>query len=387
MKLFHLSDLHIGKTLNGYSLAENQELVLGQIIHYAKKERPDAILICGDIYDRSVPSGEAYQMFDRFLTDLSEIQPEIPVLLIAGNHDSPQRLAYAEQFLEKHHIYISVMPPQADEEYMKKITLTDEFGSVHFYLLPFTKPGYLRGMTDAPTDSYEAAVQYLIQREHIDKNSRNILLSHQFYTGHSQEMELCESEQAVIMAGGLDKISCDVVKDFDYVALGHLHGKQQAGYEHIRYCGTPFKYSVSEEKHNKSITVVTINRKEEGIQLEYLPLQGKQDVRKIRGTFDEVMEQATEENRHDFVSVTITDEEEPYHFREKLKETYDCLLEVRVDNIRTREKLSDTTEEIRQLSPMEAFSLFYETVNHTAMTEEEQAVMEKIFDQVQEVEV
>lgn len=387
MKFFHLSDLHIGKTLNGYNLAKNQELVLGQIIHYAKKERPDAILICGDVYDRSVPSGEAYTMFDSFLTALSEIEPKIPVMIIAGNHDSPQRLAYAEQFLEKHKIYISVLPPMTDEEYMKKIILADAHGPVHFYFLPFTKPGYLRGMTDARTESYESAIEYLIEREHIDKNKRNILLSHQFYTGQGQEMELCESEQSVIMAGGLDKISCEVVKDFDYVALGHLHGKQQAGYEYIRYCGTPYKYSISEEKHNKSITVVIMGKKGETVQLEYLPLTGSQDVRKIKGTFAEVLAQATEHNCHDYVSITITDEEEPYHFREKLKEVYDHLLEVRVDNTRTREKMSDTVLETTCLSPMEAFSLFYETVHHTSMNEEEQSVMAKIINKIQEVEL
>lgn len=386
MKLFHLSDLHIGKTLNGYSLAENQDLVLGQIVHYAKKEHPDAILLCGDIYDRSVPSGEAQKMFDGFLTALSDIEPSIPVFIIAGNHDSPKRLAYAEQFLEKHKIYISVMPPMDDAEYMKKVTLLDEYGPVDFYFLPFTKPGYLRGMTNAPTESYESAVAYLVEREHIDKNRRNVLLSHQFYTGQGQDMELCESEQAVIMAGGLDKISCDVVKGFDYVALGHLHGKQQAGYEHIRYCGTPYKYSVSEEKHNKSITVVLMGEKGTSIKLEYLPLKGKQDVRRITGSFWEILAMATEDNCHDYVSITITDDEEPYHFREKLKEVYDSLLEVRVDNRRTREKLSDAAEESVNMSPMEAFSLFYKTIHHTDMTEEEALVMEQIFDKLQEVE-
>lgn len=385
MRFFHLSDLHIGKTLNGYSLAENQEMVLGQIIHYAKEERPDAILICGDIYDRCVPSGEAHEMFDAFLTALSDIKPEIPVLIIGGNHDSPKRLAYAEQFLAKHKIYISVMPPMEDGEYIKEVVLKDELGKVHFYLLPFTKPGYLRGMTDAPTDSYEKAIQYLVCREQINWKERNVLMSHQFYAGQGQQMDTCDSEQSVIMAGGLDRISCEVIKEFDYVALGHLHGKQMAGYERIRYCGTPYKYSVSEEKHSKSITVVTMAEKGTDLQLTYLPLWGRQDVRQIRGTFEEVLAAATKENCRDFVSVTITDEEEPYHFREKLKEVYDHLLEVRVDNHRTREKLSESVTDTGVLTPMEAFSLFYETIHHSAMSVEETEVMESIFDRVQEV--
>ena len=368
MKLFHISDLHIGKTLNGYNLAENQELVLGQIIHYAKNERPDAILLCGDIYDRSVPSGEAHEMFDQFLTDLSGIEPEIPVLVIAGNHDSPQRLAYAEQFLRKHQIYISAMPPANDEEYLQKVSLEDEYGTVDFYLLPFTKPGYLRGMEKADLSSYESSIAYLIQREQVDITKRNVLLSHQFYVGDSQEMELCESESAVIMAGGLDKVSSRVVKDFDYVALGHLHGSQRAGYEHVRYCGTPYKYSVSEEKHNKSITVIVLKEKGQPIELSYLPLSGPQDVRRIKGAMEDVLDLATEDNRHDYVSITITDEEEPYHFREKLKEVYDCLLEVRVDNLRTREKLSEESAEIVTLSPMHAFEDFFKAIHHVDMT-------------------
>lgn len=387
MKLFHLSDLHIGKTLNGYSLAENQALVLGQIIHYAKKEKPDVILLCGDIYDRSVPSGDAHEMFDQFLTELSDINPAIPVLVIAGNHDSPQRLAYGEQFLKKHQIYISAMPPIKDDEYMKKVTLKDEYGTVDFYLLPFTKPGYLRGMEGADVSSYESAVSYLIEREMVDITNRNVLLSHQFYVGDSHEAELCESETAVIMAGGLDKISSVVVKDFDYVALGHLHGRQQAGYEHVRYCGTPYKYSVSEEKHNKSITVVAMTEKGTPVEVSFLPLTGGQDVRRLKGKMEDIISLATEENRHDYVSITITDEEEPYHFREKLKEVYDCLLDVRVDNNRTREKLSDKSAEMVFSSPMEAFEDFFRAIHHVDMTGEEKEVIRIILDELQEVDV
>lgn len=386
MKFFHISDLHIGKTLNGYTLSENQEEVLAQVIQYAGQERPDAILICGDIYDRSVPSGEAQEMFDHFLTELSEIEPKIPVLIIAGNHDSPQRLAYAEQFLAKHKIYISALPPMEDTQFLKKVTLQDAYGPVHFYFLPFTKPGYLRGLTDAPIDTYEHAVSYLIEREEIDEKERNVLLAHQFFIGQGQEMETCESEQSVIMAGGLDQVSCEVVKQFDYAALGHLHGRQQAGYEHIRYSGTPYKYSVSEEHHQKSITVVTMEEKGSKLQLSYLPLSGKQDVRRLRGSFEEILSSATEENCRDFVSVTLIDEEEPYHFREKIKELYPYLLDIRVDNRRTREKLSEEVEDLEVLSPLEAFSLFFETIHHRGMNEEETALMEQILEQVQEVD-
>lgn len=391
MKIFHLSDLHIGKVLNGHSLLENQRAVLNQIIEEAKKHRPDVILLCGDIYDRTVPAGEAYKLLDRFLADLSEIEPKIPVCMIAGNHDSPERLSYGETFLEKHQIYVSVMPPQTEEAYMKKVTLYDEYGPVSFYLLPFLKPGYVRQLAKSEKDaeeqnidSYESAVRLVLERENIDFDQRNVILSHQFYAGSGQNVETCESEQSVIMAGGLDRISAEVLMDFDYAALGHIHGSQKAGADHIRYCGTPYKYSVSEEHHSKSITVVTLKEKDSEPEISFLPLYGLQDVRQIRGTLEEVLAWAGEHNRRDFVSVTLTDEQEPYHFREQLEEIYDHLLEVRIDNSRTREKLMDETEEVQVLRPMEAFEQFYEIMTGRPMEEEERTVVERIIESEKE---
>ena len=290
MKLFHLSDLHIGKLLCGYSLKENQERVLSRIVAYAQEEHPDAILICGDIYDKSAPSGEAYVMFDRFLEALSEIRPRIPVLIIAGNHDSPERLSYASAFLEKHSIYLSVFPPIQEDEYLKKITLEDEYGPVDFYLLPFLKPGWLRPLLpEESAFSYEEAVRFLLSREKIDPGRRNVILSHQFYTAGQSEPETCDSEVAVAMAGGLDRIDISVLDAFDYAALGHLHGSQKVGRMSARYCGTPYKYSVSEEHHHKAVTVVELGKKGEEPQLRFLPLSGLQDVRRLRGTLDEVL--------------------------------------------------------------------------------------------------
>lgn len=384
MKIFHLSDLHIGKTLNGYSLQGIQRGVLGQIAKAVGEERPDVILLCGDIYDRTVPAGESYKVFDGFLEELSCISPAVPVLVIAGNHDSPDRLSYAGTFLEKHHIHISVMPPQVPGEYLKKITLYDQYGPVHFYLLPYLKPGYVRGVLEEEPGDYETAVSKVLERESLNKGERNVLLSHQFYVGESREAETCESEQSVLMVGGLDKISSSVLKEFDYAALGHLHGSQQAGSSHIRYSGTPYKYSVSEEHHKKSITVVELEQKGAEPKIGFLPLAGVQDVRSLRGSLGEVLLAATMENRHDFVSVTLTDEEEPYLFREQLEEVYDHLLEVRVDNTRTREKLADVTEEVSAMKPGEAFETFFETVLKRPMDEAERAVMERIIQEEKE---
>ncbi len=399
MKLFHLSDLHIGKLLCGYSLKENQERVLSQIVAYAQEEHPDAILICGDIYDKSAPSGEAYVMFDRFLEALSEIRPRIPVFIIAGNHDSPERLSYASAFLEKHSIYLSVFPPVREDEYLKKITLEDEYGPVDFYLLPFLKPGWLRPLLpEESAFSYEEAVRFLLSREKIDPGRRNVILSHQFYTAGQSEPETCDSEVAVAMAGGLDRIDISVLDAFDYAALGHLHGSQKVGRMSARYCGTPYKYSVSEEHHHKAVTVVELGKKGEEPQLRFLPLSGLQDVRRLRGTLDEVLAAAESAAPspsavqpsvsgvcHDFVSVTITDEQEPYRIRERLEERYDHLLEFRVDNARTRARMAESgTENDPAPEPMEAFRQFYETVNHTPLPEEGERIMKRLIREIQE---
>ena len=399
MKLFHLSDLHIGKLLCGYSLRENQERVLSRIVTYAQEEHPDAILICGDIYDKSAPSGEAYVMFDRFLEALSEIRPRIPVLIIAGNHDSPERLSYASAFLEKHSIYLSVFPPVREDEYLKKITLEDEYGPVDFYLLPFLKPGYLRPLLpEGSAFSYEEAVRFLLSREKIDSGRRNVILSHQFYMAGQSEPETCDSEVAVAMAGGLDRIDISVLDAFDYAALGHLHGSQKVGRLSARYCGTPYKYSVSEEHHHKAVTVVELGKKGEEPQLRFLPLSGLQDVRRLRGTLEEVLAAAESAAPspsagqpsvsgvcHDFVSVTITDEQEPYRIRERLEERYDHLLELRIDNARTRARMAESgTENDPAPEPMEAFRQFYETVNHTPLPEEGERIMKRLIREIQE---
>lgn len=387
MKIFHLSDLHIGKQLNGYSLRENQEAVLNQIVDYAAACHPDAVLICGDIYDKTAPSGEAYTMFGNFLKALSEIRPVITVLIIAGNHDSPERLSYAGSFLEKHHIHLSVFPPRKPEEYLKKVVLEDEYGPVNFYLLPFLKPGYVKALYEAnQPDDYESAVRAVLEREGINETERNILLSHQFYTAGRNEPETCESEQAVIMAGGLDRVDASVLSGFDYAALGHLHGSQKVGRDSVRYSGTPYKYSVSEEFHKKSVTMVEMGPKEEEPEIRFLPLKGIQDVRREIGSLKDILLRGTEENRHDFLSVTLTDEEEPYRIRERLNEVFDYLLELRVDNERTRQKLMETGEAVPVLKPLEAFRQFYQAVRGQTMTEEAEKVMERIVQEAKEDE-
>lgn len=384
MRFFHLSDLHIGKQLHAYSLRDNQQAALSQVVERAREYRPDAILICGDIFDRAVPSGESYTVFDKFLQELSAITPAIPVMMVAGNHDNAQRLGYASSFLEKHQIYLSVSAPTQQEDHLKKIVLHDGYGEVNFYLLPFLKPGYVRHLfAEGAVRSYESAVREILGRENIDYGKRNVLLSHQFYTNGGQEPKRCESEQLVISLGGLENVDVSVVEKFDYVALGHIHGAQKVKFPHIRYCGTLLKYSVSEEHHRKSITMVTMGAKGEGIAIETLPIEPVQDVRKVRGLLKEVIESATDENRHDFLSVVLTDEKEPYHPKEQLEEAYDCILEVRVDNARTRNRLQGQGEEFCQ-QPMEMFRSFYQEMQGQPLTAEEEAMVEGIVDEWEE---
>lgn len=383
MKIFHLSDLHIGRQLYNYSLRDNQQAVLSQIVKQASLHRPDVILICGDIFDRSVPSGEAYTIFDRFLQELSELSPQIPVLVIAGNHDNAQRLNYASSFLEKHRIYVSVMAPTRPEERLKKIVLEDEWGEVNFYLLPFLKPGYVRHLFEEGTvTDYESAVREILLREEIDYSKRNVLLSHQFYTGTGQETQTCDSEQSVLMVGGLDNIDVSVVEKFDYAALGHIHGPQKVKFPHIRYCGTPLKYSVSEEHHKKSITMATLVQKGEEIRIETIPLEPVYDVRRERGLLQDIIGRATQENRRDFVSVTLTDEKEPYHPREQLEEVYEHLLEINIDNTRTRNLLEIQEGGCSFLSPMEAFRGFYQEMQGQPLGEEEERLIGEVLEEL-----
>lgn len=387
MKLFHISDLHIGKQLHYYNLRDNQVEILRQIVEKAKEYRPDVIMIAGDIYDKSVPSAEAYAIFDTFLIELSEIVPSIPVLMIAGNHDSAERLNYASTFLEKHHIYISVLPPQSESEYLKKLVLKDEYGEVNCYLLPFTKPGYVRRLfEEGVVTSYDSAIKALIEREAMDYSSRNILVSHQFYIAGDKLPETCESEQAYISVGGVDSVDIAAIRQFDYVALGHLHGSQQIGEKHIRYSGTPLKYSVSEEKHAKSITMVTLGAKGEEIIIDKLPLTSGQDVRKEQGTLDEIISRASEDNRNDFISITLTDEADLYKPKDQLEEHYNYILEVRVENSRTKAQMENIPGEASVLDPLEAFREFYQEMNNEPMNSEEEKLIAEIITTVKEAE-
>lgn len=387
MKFFHLSDLHIGKQLHRYNLKEDQQVILKEVITYAKELRPDAIVIAGDIYDKSVPSAEAVNVFDEFLTDLSEITPEIPILIISGNHDSPDRLKYASEILKRHHIYLAGNVPERPEEHIEKVTLHDAYGEVDFYLLPFMKPAYVKNIfVDGTPETYSDAVKEIIKREKIDyKDKRNVLVSHQFYVGEKAESpETCDSE--VFSVGGIDNVDIGSVKEFDYVALGHLHGAQCIGKPEIRYCGTLLKYSVSESTQNKSLTVVTLKAKGEKPEIENYQLHPLRDVRKKKGTLDEIIKEAQETEKDDYISITLTDEIDPYKPKEQLERIFSHILEIRVDNQRTRTKLKEMDEELVMKDPFTSFAEFYKEMQGREMNGEEETIMKEIFDKAKGVE-
>ena len=387
MKFFHLSDLHIGKQLHRYNLKEDQQVILKEVITYAKELRPDAIVIAGDIYDKSVPSAEAVNVFDEFLTDLSEITPEIPILIISGNHDSPDRLKYASEILKRHHIYLAGNVPERPEEHIEKVTLHDAYGEVDFYLLPFMKPAYVKNIfADGTPETYSDAVKEIIKRGKIDyKDKRNVLVSHQFYVGEKAESpETCDSE--VFSVGGIDNVDIGSVKEFDYVALGHLHGAQCIGKPEIRYCGTLLKYSVSESTQNKSLTVVTLKAKGEKPEIENYPLHPLRDVRKKKGTLDEIIKEAQETEKDDYISITLTDEIDPYKPKEQLERIFSHILEIRVDNQRTRTKLKEMDEELVMKDPFTSFAEFYKEMQGREMNGEEETIMKEIFDKAKGVE-
>lgn len=383
MKFFHLSDLHIGKQLHHYSLIEDQEHILNEVIGYVKELAPDAVVIAGDIYDKSVPSAEAVSLFDEFLTRLADIQPSTAVLIISGNHDSAQRLDYASRILGRQNIHIVGSVPSQKGEYLKKVTLTDEFGDVDFYLLPFMKPGYIRGLQEEGEElpeTYNEAVRYVLEREEIDMAKRNVLVSHQFYTGNGSAPDTCDSE--LFSVGGIDNVEIGPLMRFEYTSLGHLHGAQQVQVPTIRYCGTLLKYSVSEAGHTKSLHVVELDAKGKEARVTLYPLHPLRDVRTIRGELTDILKSAGEENRDDYISVTLTDEKDPYRPKEQLEKVYSHILEIRMDNTRTRKRLEEFDDEAEIADPLTVFQDFFREIQGRSLSREEHGYLEHILEQV-----
>lgn len=377
MKLFHLSDLHIGKRVNEVSMLEEQDYILRRILQLVDDEKPDAVLIAGDVYDKSVPSAEAVTLLDDFLCRLAK--RGLPVLLISGNHDSPERLAFGSRLMRGAGIHVA--PVYRGQ--VEPVTLEDEHGSVRFWLLPFLKPAHVRRFyPEAQIESYTDACRVAVEQMQLDKHARNVLLCHQFVTGAAT----CESEE--ISVGGTDNVDASVFADFDYVALGHIHGPQNIGSNRIRYCGTPLKYSFSEADHYKSVTVVELGVKGD-LQLRTLPLIPRHDMRQIRGTFAQLTDPAyyTGTAVEDYLQVILTDEEDVPEAVGRLRQIYPNLMKLTYDNTRTRtNRLVEGAEEVQRKSPLTLFDELYQTQNNQPMSREQQDFVQTLIESIWEDE-
>ena len=362
MKLIHLSDLHIGKRVNEVSMIEDQKYILEQILAIIDDEKADAVLIAGDVYDKSVPSAEAVMLFDEFLCSLS--QRQIPVMIISGNHDSPERLAFGNRLMESRGVHIS---PVYDGT-VRSVTLTDRDGEVVFWLLPFLKPAHVkRFYPESGIESYTDACRVAIQNMDVDFTKRNVLLVHQFVTGAST----CESEE--ISVGGTDNVDASIFQNFDYVALGHIHGPQNIGSNRIRYCGTPLKYSFSEERHHKSVTVVNLNTKGT-LELQLRPLTPLHDLRSIRGPFETLTDKAFYSSTvtEDYLHIILTDEEDVPEAVGRLRLIYPNMMKLSYDNTRTRvDQLITGPQDVDFKSPLQLFGELYEKQNNQPMSQEQ----------------
>ena len=336
MKIIHLADLHIGKRVNEFSMIDDQKYILNQILKIIDKEKPDAVIIAGDVYDKQVPSIEAVELLDSFISDISK--RKTTTFIISGNHDSAERLAFGSSLMAMGKIYIS---PVYNGK-ISKYTLKDDFGSANFYLLPFVKPSHVkRFFPDEKIESYTDAIKVVVDNLKLDTSEINILIAHQFVTGASRT----ESEE--ISVGGLDNVDASVFEDFDYVALGHIHRPQKIGTERIRYCGTPLKYSFSEVNDTKSVSIIEINSKED-FNLRTIPLVPKRDMRKIRGTYEELITKTSYEstNTDDYIHVTLTDEFNVADAIQKLRVIYKNIMKLEYDNMRTRESRKINLDDI-----------------------------------------
>lgn len=377
MKLFHLSDLHLGKRVNEFSMLEDQEYILTKIINIIDEETPDAVLIAGDIYDKSVPPAEAVGLFDDFLYRLS--RRRIQVFIISGNHDCAERIAFGSRLMDRSGIHMS---PVYNGQ-ITPILAEDEFGPVYIYMLPFVKPVHVRRFfPEEEIESYTDAVRAAIGHMNVEPSKRNILVAHQFVTG------AVRSESEDVSVGGLDNVDASVYEPFDYVALGHIHRPQNIGKKTVRYSGTPLKYSFSEANHVKSITCVDMLEKG-NVRVRTIPLEPRHDLREIKGSYLELTARSYYEGTKtdDYMHITLTDEEDIPDAIGKLRVIYPNLMRLDYDNRRTRSSAQIGREETgKQKSPLTLFEEFYELQNGQPMSAEQAAFAEKIIREIWEDE-
>ena len=375
MRFLHLADLHIGKRVNGFSMIEDQKFVFEQVYNVIENEKIDGIIMAGDIYDKPVPSAEAVKLFDEMLTRLVSIN--LPIFVISGNHDSAERIGFGSDILSAAKVYMS----RVYNGNLQKIELEDDYGKINVYLLPFIKPATVKNIyKEAEIKDYDDALEYVLSQEKIDETKRNVIVSHQFVTGAMR------SESEEVSVGGLDNVSVENYEAFDYVALGHIHRAQQMGRESARYAGTLLKYSFSEEKHNKSMTIVDL--KEKGnIEIKEIPVKPLHDLKTIKGKFSEITSEEfyKELKKEDYYRAVLTDEEDILNAIGKLKSIYPNLMSMEYDNTRTRSySVVDNVETEEAKSALDYFEKFFEKQNGRKMSEKQRDYLLEILGEARE---
>ncbi|MEI3322462.1 MULTISPECIES: exonuclease SbcCD subunit D [Eubacterium] len=375
MRFLHLADLHIGKRVNGFSMIEDQKFVFEQVYNVIENEKIDGIIMAGDIYDKPVPSAEAVKLFDEMLTRLVSIN--LPIFVISGNHDSAERIGFGSDILSAAKVYMS----RVYNGNLQKIELEDDYGKINVYLLPFIKPATVKNIyKEAEIKDYDDALEYVLSQEKIDETKRNVIVSHQFVTGAMR------SESEEVSVGGLDNVSVENYEAFDYVALGHIHRAQQMGRESARYAGTLLKYSFSEEKHNKSMTIVDL--KEKGnIEIKEIPVKPLHDLKTIKGKFSKITSEEfyKELKKEDYYRAVLTDEDDILNAIGKLKSIYPNLMSMEYDNTRTRSySVVDNVETGETKSPLDYFEEFFEKQNGRKMSEKQRNYLLEILGEARE---
>ena len=377
MRFLHLSDLHLGKRVNEFSMLEDQAYILKEILNIIDEQKVEAVLIVGDIYDKVIPSAEAVRLLDDFLTRIAA--RELPVFLISGNHDSAERVAFGSRLMSSRQIYLSPV----FESDVEPVTISDRYGEINIYMLPFVKPSLVKRVyPEEEIITYQDAVNAAVQHMQIDTDKRNVLLAHQFVTGAAR----CDSEE--LSVGGLDDVDASIFDGFDYVALGHLHGPQKIGKETVRYSGTPLKYSFSEANQKKAAVIVDVEEKGK-INIQQIPLVPKHDMREIRGTYMEVtaLDFYKDMKTDDYLHITLTDEEDIPDAIGKLRTIYPNIMKLSYDNLRTRAAVTVRgTAEVEEKSPMELLKEFYELQNNQPMTDEQEEIARGMMEEIWEDE-
>ena len=375
MKFFHLSDLHLGKRVNEFSMLEDQWHILQKIVVFAKEHKPDAVLIAGDVYDKSMPIVEAVQLLDRFLVWLNELG--ITVFIVSGNHDNAERVAFGAELLKNSSVHIV----QSYNGKIAPVTLSDGYGDINIWMLPYLKPSLVRRhFPDKDVVTYSDAISAALSNANLDASTRNVLIAHQFVTG------AITSDSEEIYVGGSENVDSSIFDGFDYVALGHIHRPQQIGRETLRYSGTPLKYSFSEASHTKSVTVVDMDGKGE-ITISELPLAPLRDMREVRGTYNEIMNRNSYRgtNTEDYIHIVLTDEQDEPDAISKLRNVYPNLMRLEYDNRRTQTASSlETVASTEKKTPSQLFGELFEMQNGQPMSEDQSKYVTNLFNEIWE---